>query len=99
MNHATFLQDLAMVLCVAAVITVLFHRLKQPPILGYLLAGLLLGPHVHFFPFFANEDTVQTLAELGVILVMFSIGLEFNVRRLIGILPTAGLTTLIQKPS
>jgi len=85
-----------MVLCVAAVITVLFHRLKQPPILGYLLAGILLGPHVKFFPFYAHDGTVQTLAELGVILVMFSIGLEFNARRLIGILPTAGLTTLIQ---
>lgn len=95
-DFSTFLQDLAMVLCVAAVATILFHRIKQPPILGYLLAGLLLGPHVSFFPFFAHEGTVKTLAELGVILVMFSIGLEFSIERLIKVLPTAGLTSVIE---
>src|ERR1041384_6471790 len=92
---SAFLQDLAWVLCVAAVITLLFHRLRQPPVLGYLLAGLILGPHVPL-PLFAHEDTVHTLAELGVILVMFSIGLEFSVSRLLSVLPTAGLTSLIE---
>lgn len=94
-NYGTFLQDLAMVLCVAAVITVIFQRLHQPVILGYLLAGLILGPHVPI-PLFANVETVKTLSELGVILVMFSIGLEFSIRRLARVLPTAGLTTLIE---
>ncbi len=97
MNHASdFLQDLALVLCVAAVTTLLFHRLRQPPVLGYLLAGLLLGPHFSYFPLFAHEDTVKTLAELGVILVMFSIGLEFSLEKFIKVLPTAGLTNLIE---
>jgi CPA2 family monovalent cation:H+ antiporter-2 len=94
-NYGTFLQDLAMVLCVAAVITVIFQRLHQPVILGYLLAGLILGPYVPV-PLFANVETVKTLSELGVILVMFSIGLEFSIRRLARMLPTAGLTTLIE---
>ena len=93
-NYGTFLQDLAMVLCVAAVITVIFRRLKQPVILGYLLAGLILGPHVPF-PLFAHEETVKTLAELGVILVMFSIGLAFSFERFARAIPTAGLTSLI----
>ncbi len=97
MNHtADFLQDLALILCLAAVTTVVFHRLRQPPVLGYLLAGLLLGPHLSFFPLFPHEDTVKTLAELGVILVMFSIGLEFSIQKFIKVLPTAGLTNLIE---
>jgi len=90
-----FLRDLAMVLCVAAVTTVLFRRLRQPVVLGYLLAGVLVGPHVPF-PLFARPESVHTLSELGVILVMFSIGLEFSFRRLLAVLPTAGLIALIQ---
>ncbi|HET9870228.1 MAG TPA: cation:proton antiporter, partial [bacterium] len=90
-----FLQDLAMVLCVAAVTTLLFQRLRQPPVLGYLLAGLILGPHVHL-PLYADTDTVRVLANLGVILVMFSIGLTFTIERLVRVLPTAGLTILLE---
>lgn len=91
----SFLQDFALVLCVAAVTTIVFHKLKQPTVLGYLLAGLILGPHVEI-PLFAHENTVKTLAQLGVILVMFSIGLKFSLRRLVRVIPTAGLTSLIE---
>ena len=45
MEHATFLQDLAIIMLVAGVITVIFHRLRQPVVLGYILAGVILGPH------------------------------------------------------
>ncbi|HVZ79730.1 MAG TPA: cation:proton antiporter [bacterium] len=90
-----FLQDLALVLCVGAVTTLLFHWLKQPTVLGYLLAGLLVGPHVPL-PLLAHEGTVRTLSELGVILVMFSIGLEFSIPRFLKVLPTAGLTAVIE---
>jgi CPA2 family monovalent cation:H+ antiporter-2 len=93
-DASLFLQDLALVLCVAAVTTVLFHWLRQSVILGYLLAGLILGPHVPLL--YAHEDTVKTMAELGVILVMFSIGLEFSVGRFLKVLPTAGLTNVIE---
>ncbi len=96
MTHfGDFLQDLALVMCVAAITTVIFHWLKQPTVLGYLLAGLILGPHVPL-PLFAHEDTVRTMSELGVILVMFSIGLEFSIEKFIKVLPTAGLTNLIE---
>jgi monovalent cation:H+ antiporter-2, CPA2 family len=76
-----FLQDLALVLCVAAVTTVVFQWLKQPVVLGYLLAGLIVGPHLPV-PLVADTETIGTLAELGVILLMFSLGLDFNLRRL-----------------
>src|SRR6185369_9045186 len=91
----TFLQDLAVVLCVGAVTTILFQWLKQPLVLGYLLAGILLGPHVPI-SLLANDSTVHTLADLGVILVMFSIGLKFTVEKFVKVLPTAGLTSLIE---
>jgi len=90
-----FLRSLTVVLAVAAVTTVLFQRLRQPVVLGYLIAGLIVGPHVPI-PLVANPDVVQTLSELGVILLMFSLGLEFSVRKLMVVGPTAGLTALLQ---
>jgi CPA2 family monovalent cation:H+ antiporter-2 len=90
-----FLQDLALVCCVAAVVAVIFRRLRQPVALGYLLAGIILGPYVPI-PLFADSARIHALSELGVILVMFSIGLEFSVGRFIRVLPTAGLAGLIQ---
>jgi CPA2 family monovalent cation:H+ antiporter-2 len=92
-NH--FLVSLAMVLGVAAVTTVIFQRLRQPVVLGYILAGLIIGPHVPI-PLVADAEIVHTLSELGVILLMFSLGLEFSIRKLIRVAPTAGLTAVIQ---
>jgi monovalent cation:H+ antiporter-2, CPA2 family len=88
-----FLQNLALVLCVAAVTTVLFKRLRQPVIFGYLLAGMIVGPHVPI-PLVADEEIVRTLSELGVILLLFSLGLEFSLRKLFQIGPTAGLVAV-----
>ena len=76
-----FLRSFTVVLAVA-VTTVLFQRLRQPVVLGYIIAGLIVGPHVPI-PLVANPDIVQTLFELGVILLMFSLGLEFSLRKLI----------------
>jgi CPA2 family monovalent cation:H+ antiporter-2 len=90
-----FLTTLALVLGTAAVTTVLFQRLRQPVVLGYILAGLLIGPHVAF-PLFADPGTIQTLSEIGVILLMFALGLEFRLGKLITLGPTAGLTAVIQ---
>ena len=77
-----FLTNLALVLCVAAVTTVVFQRLKQPVVLGYVMAGLLVGPHFPL-PLVADKGIIETLSELGVILVMFSLGLEFSIRKLL----------------
>jgi CPA2 family monovalent cation:H+ antiporter-2 len=92
--HA-FLKALTLVLCVAAVTTVLFQKLRQPVVLGYIIAGLIVGPYVAF-PLFADPAVVQTLSELGVILLMFSLGLEFSLRKLLAVGPTAGLTAVVQ---
>jgi monovalent cation:H+ antiporter-2, CPA2 family len=92
--HA-FLLALTVVLCVAAVTTVLFQRLRQPVVLGYILAGLIVGPHVPI-PLIADREIVQTLSELGVILLMFALGLEFRLRKLASVGPTAGVTAVVQ---
>lgn len=67
---------------VAGLVTVVFHRFQQPVVLGYILAGVIIGPHTPPFPLIHDGETINTLAELGVILLMFSLGLEFNLRKL-----------------
>src|SRR6187402_1629747 len=81
-SHVTFLQDLAIVMMVAAVVTLIFHRFKQPVVLGYILAGVIIGPHTPPFPLIHDENTINTLSELGIIFLMFSLGLEFSLRKL-----------------
>ncbi|MGV3773325.1 MAG: cation:proton antiporter [Verrucomicrobiales bacterium] len=82
MHGIEFLQDLAVVLIVAGIVTIIFHRFKQPVVLGYILAGAIIGPHTPPFPLIHEPETIKILAELGVILLMFSLGLEFNLRKL-----------------
>jgi len=82
MHSIAFLQDLAVVMIVAALVTVIFHRFKQPVVLGYIIAGVIVGPHTPPFPLIHDEETIKTLSELGVILLMFSLGLEFSLRKL-----------------
>lgn len=82
MHAAAFLQDLAVVMIVAGFVTILFHHFKQPVVLGYILAGLIIGPHTPPFPLIHDEHTINTFAELGVIMLMFSLGLEFSLRKL-----------------
>ncbi|HSD21053.1 MAG TPA: cation:proton antiporter [Anaeromyxobacter sp.] len=90
-----FLHALVIVLAVAAITTVVFQRLRQPVVLGYILAGLIVGPHVPV-PLVADLGVVQTLSELGVILLMFGLGLEFSLRKLVQVGPTSGITALVQ---
>jgi K+:H+ antiporter len=84
-----------MVLCVAAVTTVIFQKIRQPVVVGYLIAGLIVGPNVPI-PVFADPERIHTLSELGVILLMFALGLEFSVRKLIRLGPTSGFITALQ---
>jgi CPA2 family monovalent cation:H+ antiporter-2 len=90
-----FLRSLTVVLAVAAITTVVFQRLRQPVVLGYIIAGLIVGPHVPV-PVVADPVIVQTLSELGVILLMFSLGLEFHLAKLVRVGPAAGFTAVIQ---
>ncbi|MEZ4690772.1 MAG: cation:proton antiporter [Ignavibacteria bacterium] len=82
MHHVQFLQDLAVVMIVAALATILFRQFRQPVVLGYILAGLIIGPYTPPFALISDEKTINTLAELGVIFLMFSLGLEFSLRKL-----------------
>jgi monovalent cation:H+ antiporter-2, CPA2 family len=90
-----FLRNLAMVLGVAAITTVIFQRLRQPVVFGYMLAGLIIGPHLAI-PLVADKAMVQTLSELGIIFLMFSLGLEFSLGRLASVAPTAGVAALLE---
>ena len=90
-----FLQTLALVLCAAAVTTVVFQRFRQPVVLGYLLAGMVIGPNTSI-PLAADIQTVRALAELGVILLMFSLGIEFSLPKLWRVGPTAVVVTIVQ---
>lgn len=90
-----FLRNLALVLGVAAITTVIFQRLRQPVVFGYMLAGLIIGPYLPI-PLVADKAMVQTLSELGVIFLMFSLGLEFSLGRLVKVAPTAGTVAVLQ---
>lgn len=80
----------------AGLATLLFHRLNQPIVLGYLLAGMIIGPHTPPFPLITDEETIKTLSELGVILLMFSLGLEFSLRKLKQVGATAGVAAFLE---
>lgn len=94
MDAHILLQSLALVLGTAALTSVACNRLRLPVVLGYLVAGFLVGPQV---PFTATADKgiVQSLSELGVILLMFSIGLDFSIRKLFRVGPAAALIGLL----
>ena len=94
-HQSLYLETLTIVLCAAAVTTVLFQRLKQPVVLGYLLAGMIIGPNIPI-PLLANSDVVESLAELGVILLMFSLGIEFSLKELLRVGPAAGLIAVME---
>ena len=95
MDAHAFLLALTIVLGVAAVTTVLFQRLHQPVVLGYVLAGFIIGPNCPL-PLVADRQIIQTLSELGVILLMFSLGLEFSLGKLFKLGAGASLTALLE---
>lgn len=96
MHGSDFLQDLAVVMLVAGIVTIVFHRLKQPVVLGYILAGLIIGPHTPPFPLIHDERTINLLSELGVILLMFSLGLEFSLRKLMKVGVSAFIAAFLE---
>lgn len=94
MHNAAFLQDLAVVMMVAGLVTVSFRALKLPVVLGYILAGVIIGPHVLPSPLVSDEQSIQTLSELGIVFLLFALGLEFNFRKIRQI----GFTAFIVAP-
>jgi len=80
----------------AAVATLLFRRLKQPAVLGYILAGIMVGPHFPLFPSVADRESVEVWAQIGVIVLLFCLGLEFSFKKLIKVGGTASVTAVAE---
>lgn len=96
MHGIELLHDLAVVMLVAGITTILFHRLKQPVALGYILAGFIIGPYTPPFTLVQNEEAVKTLGQMGVVLLMFSLGLEFSLRKLTRVGLSAFVAALLE---
>ena len=77
------ISDLALILIVAGLVTVLFKRLKQPLVLGYIVAGFLAGPHMPYLPTVQDQSSIETWSNIGVIFLMFSLGLEFSIKKIL----------------
>lgn len=97
MDHLPkLIEDLALILLVGAIVTLLFKSIRQPIVLGYILAGFFVGPHMSLIPTVADIDNVHTLAEIGVIFLLFSLGLEFNLKKILHIGGPSSITALVE---
>lgn len=83
MSHLpTLITDLALILASAGLMTLIFKRLKQPSVLGYIVAGILAGPHITLTPTVIDSGNIQTWADIGVVFLLFALGLEFSFKKL-----------------
>lgn len=89
-------SDLALILVTAGVTTVIFKWLKQPLVLGYIIAGLLIGPYFPWFPVINDHHSVETWSEIGMVFLLFAIGLEFSFKKLKKQAGTVGITALTE---
>ncbi len=97
MEHfPALIADLGLILSVAAITTLIFKKIKQPVVLGYIIAGMLVGPHVPLFPTVLDEASIKVWSELGVIFLLFSLGLEFSFKKLASVGGTAGITSMVE---
>ena len=90
------ITDLGLILVTAGVAVLLFRKIKQPLVLGYLIAGFLAGNHFDFFPSVTDMHSVEIWAEIGVIFLLFSLGLEFSFKKLVKVGGTASITAITQ---
>lgn len=89
------IADLAWILLLGAIVTLLFKKLKQPVVLGYILAGFLASPKFIYLPSISSLDNIEFWAEIGIVVLMFSLGLEFSFKKLMNSGSSAIVTTLI----
>lgn len=80
---APLISDLALILICAGVMTLIFKKLKQPLVLGYIVAGFLCSPHFAFTPSVVDEANIDLWSEIGVIFLLFALGLEFSIKKLL----------------
>ena len=91
-EELNLVRDLAVILVSAGAFTIISKALKQPLILGYILAGFLVGPHISWFPGITSEETVHQWSEIGIIFLMFGLGLEFSFKKLLKVGSSALVT-------
>ena len=90
------ISDLAIMLLTAGVVAVIFRRLNQPLVLGYILVGFLVGPYMPYFFTVADGESIEAWSEIGIIVLMFGLGLEFNLHKLASVGGTAIITALTE---
>ena len=90
------ITDLALILAAAAVTTLLFKKIKQPLVLGYILAGFLVGPHTLYLPTVTDKESIHIWAEIGVVFLLFSLGLEFSFKKLVKVGGSASITAVVE---
>ncbi|TAM94760.1 MAG: cation:proton antiporter, partial [Chitinophagaceae bacterium] len=95
-NLHQLITDLALILGSAGIVTIIFKKLKQPVVLGYIIAGLLVSPNFKLFPTITDIESIRVWADIGVIFLLFSLGLEFSFKKLVKIGPTAGITGIFE---
>ena len=86
--------DLALILILAGIVTLVFKKLRQPVVLGYIVAGFLAGPNFHYLPSIADPENIDIWAQIGIIVLLFTLGLEFNFKKLLNVGATAFTTAL-----
>ena len=89
-------MDLAIILVAAGVITVVFKWLKQPLVLGYILAGFFIGPYFPWFPAITDADNIHVWSDIGIVFLMFGLGLEFSIKKLKKVGATGAITALTE---
>ncbi|WP_413574791.1 cation:proton antiporter [Bdellovibrio sp. HCB290] len=95
-NLPALISDLALILGTAGIVTLLFKRLNQPVVLGYLVAGFIIGPKIGLFGSITSTEGVQLWAEIGVIFLLFALGLEFSFKKLFRVGGSASFTALFE---
>ena len=95
MNVESLILDLAFILLLGAVVTVLFKWIKQPVVLGYIVAGFLASPQFTYLPSVASDANIHFWAEIGIVVLLFSLGLEFSFKKLVNSGGSAVVTALI----
>ena len=95
MNIQGLISDLAFILLLGAIVTVLFKWIKQPVVLGYIVAGFLASPHFEYLPSVTTEENIDFWAQIGIVVLLFSLGLEFSFRKLVNSGGSAVVTALI----
>ena len=96
MHLPELISDLAVILLTGGIVTVIFKKLNQPLVLGYILAGFLIGPYMPFFFNVTDSASISTWSEIGIIILMFGLGLEFNLHKLVSVGGTAIITALTE---